>query len=34
MHINLKGEDKHDFDNPNPFIQSDEDTNVASVGYR
>ncbi|KAG8185252.1 hypothetical protein JTE90_023868 [Oedothorax gibbosus] len=28
------GEEKHSFENPNPFIQQDEDVEVASVAYR
>ncbi|XP_053392619.1 eukaryotic translation initiation factor 3 subunit D-like isoform X1 [Mercenaria mercenaria] len=28
------GEEKHSFEKPNPFIQEDEESQVASVGYR
>lgn len=28
------GEEKYSFENPNPFIQEDEESQVASVGYR
>ena len=30
----FKGEEKYMFDKPNPFIQEDEESQVASVGYR
>ncbi len=30
----LQGEDRYDFDNPNPFAGDEEEQEVASVGYR
>ena len=30
----LQGEEKYSFDKSNPFVQNDEMSNVASVGYR
>ena len=30
----LQGEEKYTFDKSNPFIQEDEESQVASVGYR
>lgn len=29
-----QGEEKYSFENPNPFIQNDEEIEVASVAYR
>ena len=31
---NFQGEDKYKFENKNPFVQNEEETEVASVGYR
>lgn len=30
----LKGEDRYDFDEKNPFAAEDEEGDIASVGYR
>lgn len=30
----MKGDDKYQFENKNPFVQPEEESEVASVGYR
>ena len=30
----LQGDERHEFEEPNPFMQDQEQSDVASIGYR